>query len=103
MHAGDLVIKCNDSSGAAFGRLVCRHWLPVGLDAMVWISPSVGAPVRVKAIHPSEVVAPSTASYEGNGTGRGGVPYPSLSASPRRAFRGMGADGIATVTACASF
>ena len=103
VHAGDLVIKCNDTTGAAFGSLVCRHWRPVGLDAMVWISSSAGGPVRVKAIHASVVVAVSTAAYDGNGTGRGGAPYPSLSASPRRAVRGMGADGIPTVTACASF
>jgi len=70
VHAGDLVFKCNDTAGEAFGSLVCRHRRPVGLDASVWIDSSAEAPVRVKEIHPSAVVAVSTAAHQGNDTGR---------------------------------
>jgi len=103
VHASDLVIKGSDASGAPIGVLVCRHWRPAGLDAMAWIASSTGAPVKAKAIHPRVVVAASTAAYGENITGAGGAPYPSPSATTRRTVRGMGADGIPTVTACASF
>jgi len=102
IHAGDLVINCSDATGVAMGQLACRHWRPAGLDAMVWFASAAGGPVKAKAVYPSVVVASSLTAYGADATGAGKAPYPSLSASTRRTVRGMGADGIPTVTACVS-